>query len=134
TVELLDAALANGCEVLGGLDPCGIDRDPKGQLDVLFDLAVKHGVEVDNHLQEVGDLGAFTMELIFERVRANGMQGRFGISYAFALGMSDTVRAGKLIDEIAELDIAILTTGAPSATVPSVKRLREAGVRIGAGC
>ncbi|MCR6636643.1 amidohydrolase family protein [Devosia sp.] len=134
TVELLDAALANGCEVLGGIDPCGIDRDPKGQLDVLFDLALKHGVDVDIHLHEVGDLGAFTMELIFERVRANGMQGRFGISHAFALGMSDTVRAGKLIDEIAELDIAILTTGAPSATVPSVKRLREAGVRTGAGC
>ncbi|WP_449393578.1 amidohydrolase family protein [Devosia riboflavina] len=134
TVELLDAALANGCEVLGGIDPCGIDRDPKGQLDVLFDLAVKHGVDVDIHLHEVGDLGAFTMELIFERVRANGMQGHFGISHAFALGMSDTVRAGKLIDEIAELDIAILTTGAPSATVPSVKRLREAGVRTGAGC
>lgn len=134
TVELLDAALANGCEVLGGIDPCGIDRDPKGQLDVLFALALKHGVDVDIHLHETGDLGAFTMELIFERVRANGMQGRFCISHAFALGMSDTVRAGKLIDEIAELDIAILTTGAPSATVPSVKRLREAGVRTGAGC
>ena len=134
TVELLDAALANGCTVLGGIDPCGIDRDPKGQLDVLFQLALKHGVDVDIHLHEAGELGAFTMELIFERVRANGMQGRFGISHAFALGMNDYLRVGKLIEQIAELDIAILTTGAPSATVPSVKRLREAGVRVGAGC
>lgn len=134
TVELLDEALANGCTVLGGIDPCGIDRDPKGQLDVLFQLAVKHGVDVDIHLHEAGELGAFTMELIFERVRANGMQGRFAISHAFALGMNDHLRVGKLIEEIAELDIAILTTGAPSATVPSVKRLREAGVRVGAGC
>ena len=62
------------------------------------------------------------------------MQGRFGISHAFALGMNDYLRVGKLIEQIAELDIAILTTGAPSATVPSVKRLREAGVRVGAGC
>jgi len=134
TVELLDEALANGCTVLGGIDPCGIDRDPKGQLDVLFQLAVKHGVDVDIHLHEAGELGAFTMELIFERVRANGMQGRFAISHAFALGMNDHLRVGKLIEEIAELDIAILTTGAPSATVPLVKRLREAGVRVGAGC
>jgi len=134
TVELLDEALANGCTVLGGIDPCGIDRDPKGQLDVLFQLALKHGVDVDIHLHEAGELGAFTMELIFERVRANGMQGRFGISHAFALGMNDYLRVGKLIEQIAELDIAILTTGAPSATVPSVKRLREAGVRVGAGC
>ena len=134
TVELLDAALGKGCTVLGGIDPCGIDRDPKGQLDVLFQLALKHGVDVDIHLHEAGELGAFTMELIFERVRANGMQGRFAISHAFALGMNDYLRVGKLIEEIVELDIAILTTGAPSATVPSVKRLREAGVRVGAGC
>lgn len=134
TLDLLDQALANGCAVLGGIDPCGIDRDPKGQLDALFALALKHGVTIDIHLHEAGDLGAFTMELIFERVRANGMQGRFDISHAFALGMPDTVRSGKLIEEIAELDIAILTTGAPSATVPAVKRLREAGVRVGAGC
>lgn len=134
TVELLDEALANGCEVLGGIDPCGIDRDPKGQLDVLFALAVKHGVPIDIHLHEAGELGAFTMELIFDRVRANGMQGKFAISHAFALGMTDDARVGRLIDEIAALDIAILTTGAPSATVPSVKRLKGAGVRVGAGC
>ncbi|RJL19947.1 amidohydrolase family protein [Paracoccus siganidrum] len=134
TVELLDEALANGCEVLGGIDPCGIDRDPKGQLDALFALAARHGVGIDIHLHEAGELGAFTMELIFERVRASGMQGRFAISHAFALGMNDHLRVGRLIEQIAELDIAILTTGAPSATVPSVRRLREAGVRVGAGC
>ena len=134
TVELLDEALRQGCEVLGGIDPCGIDRDPKGQLDILFALAVKHGVDIDIHLHETGDLGAFTMELIFERIRANGMEGRVAISHAFALGMNDYLRVGKLIDEIVRLDVAILTTGAPSATVPSIMRLKEAGVRVGGGC
>lgn len=133
-IDLLDEALANGCEVLGGIDPCGIDRDPKGQLDALFALALKHGKPIDIHLHETGELGAFTMELIFERVRANGMQGKFVISHAFALGMNDYLRVEHLIDEIAALDIGIATTGAPSATVPSLKRLREAGVRVGAGC
>lgn len=134
TVELLDEALSDGCTVLGGIDPCGIDRDPKGQLDALFTLAERHGVDIDIHLHEQGELGAFTMELIFERVRAHAMQGRFAISHAFALGMNDHLRVGHLIDQIADLDIAILTTGAPSVAVPSVKRLRDAGVRVGAGC
>jgi cytosine deaminase len=134
TVELLDEALQQGCEVLGGIDPCGIDRDPKGQLDILFALAVKHGVAIDIHLHEAADLGAFTMELIFERIRANGMEGKVAISHAFALGMNDYLRVGKLIDEIARLDVAILTTGAPSANVPSIMRLKEAGVRVGGGC
>ena len=134
TVELLDEALRQGCEVLGGIDPCGIDRDPKGQLDILFALAVKHGVPIDIHLHEAADLGAFTMELIFERIRAHGMEGKVAISHAFALGMNDYLRVGKLIEQIARLDVAILTTGAPSANVPSIMRLKEAGVRVGGGC
>ncbi|GLS29084.1 cytosine deaminase [Mesorhizobium albiziae] len=134
TAELLDEALRQGCEVLGGIDPCGIDRDPKGQLDILFALAVKHQKPIDIHLHEAGDLGAFTMELMFERIRANGMQGKVAISHAFALGMNDYLRVGQLIEQIAELDVAILTTGAPSATVPSIMRLKQAGVRVGAGC
>ncbi len=134
TKDLLDEALSQGCEVLGGIDPCGIDRDPKGQLDILFALATKHGVPIDIHLHETGDLGAFTMELIFERIRAHGMQGKVAISHAFALGMNDYLRVGQLIEQIALLDVAILTTGAPSATVPSIRRLKEAGVRIGGGC
>ncbi|MBO1026420.1 amidohydrolase family protein [Ochrobactrum sp. SD129] len=134
TKDLLDEALRQGCEVLGGIDPCGIDRDPKGQLDILFALATKHGVPIDIHLHETGDLGAFTMELIFERIRAHGMQGKVAISHAFALGMNDYLRVGQLIEQIALLDVAILTTGAPSATVPSIRRLKEAGVRIGGGC
>jgi cytosine/adenosine deaminase-related metal-dependent hydrolase len=134
TLELLDEALRQGCEVLGGIDPCGIDRDPKGQLDILFALAVKHGVPIDIHLHEAADLGAFTMELIFERIRANGMEGKVAISHAFALGMNDYLRVGKLIEQISRLDVAILTTGAPSANVPSIMRLKEAGVRVGGGC
>ncbi|MBN7760675.1 amidohydrolase family protein [Nitratireductor aquimarinus] len=134
TAELLDEALKQGCEVLGGIDPCGIDRDPKGQLDLLFALAVRHGVPIDIHLHEAGELGAFTMELIFERVRANGMEGQVAISHAFALGMNDHLRVGRLIEEIAALDVAIVTTGAPSATVPSIRQLKAAGVRVAAGC
>lgn len=133
-VELLDEALRQGCEVLGGIDPCGIDRDPKGQLDAIFGLAVKHRRPIDIHLHEPGDLGAFTMELIFERIRANGMQGKVAISHAFTLGMNDFLRVGKLIDELADLDVAILTTGAPSVAVPSVMRLKDAGIRVGGGC
>lgn len=134
TVDLLDEALANGCEVLGGIDPCGIDRDPKGQLDALFALALKHDKPIDIHLHETGELGAFTMELIFERIRANGMQGKVEISHAFALGAPDHLRVEKLLEQIASLDIGIATTGAPSASVPMLKRLREHGIRIGAGC
>ena len=49
TAELLDRALAAGADVLGGLDPYAIDRDPARSLDLLFDLAERHGKPLDIH-------------------------------------------------------------------------------------
>ena len=134
TVDLLDAALSEGAVVIGGIDPCGMDRDPKAHLDAIFGLAGKHGKPIDIHLHETGELGAFDMEEIFARTTALGMQGKVAISHAFALGAPDQARVQALIDQIAALDIAILTTGAPSASVPMILKLREAGIRVGAGC
>lgn len=134
TVDLMDQALAEGAEVVGGIDPCGMERDPKGALDVIFGLAERHGKPVDIHLHEMGELGAFSMEMIFDRIRALSMQGRVAISHAFCLGAPDWQRTQGLIDQLAELDVAILTTGAPSVPVPAILRLRDAGVRVGAGC
>ncbi|ANF56138.1 amidohydrolase family protein [Halotalea alkalilenta] len=133
TIELLDRALALGADLLGGLDPCAIDRDPKGQLDVLFELAEKHGKGIDLHLHETGELGAFSMALIFERIRAHGMQGQVSISHAFCLGAPDWQRTQALIDECAELGVTILTTAPASREVPAIQRLIAAGVPIGVG-
>ena len=131
--ELLDAALAMGADLVGGLDPCAIDRDPKGHLDVVFGLAERHGRPVDIHLHEPGEMGAFSLDLILERTRALGMQGRVAVSHAFALGAPVLPRREALIAALAEADVAILTTAPPAADVPSVRALRAAGVRVAAG-
>ncbi|MGJ8558059.1 MAG: amidohydrolase family protein, partial [Sulfitobacter geojensis] len=73
-------------------------------------------------------------ELILERTRALGMKGQVSISHAFCLGMADWNRTEALLEALADQDIAILTTGAPSAEVPAVKRVLGAGIRLGAGC
>ncbi|MGR3526979.1 MAG: amidohydrolase family protein [Paracoccaceae bacterium] len=134
TLELLDEAMAMGADLVGGLDPCGIDRDPKGHLDAIFALADKHGRGIDIHLHEPGDMGAFSLELILERTAALGMKGKVAVSHAFCLGMPDWNRVEVLLAELAEQDVAILTTGAPSREVPNLKRVRGAGLRMGAGC
>jgi cytosine/adenosine deaminase-related metal-dependent hydrolase len=134
TLDLLDRAMAMGADLVGGLDPCGIDRDPKGHLDAIFALADTHGRGIDIHLHEPGEMGAFSLELILERTAALGMRGKVAVSHAFCLGMPDWNRVEVLLAELAEQDVAILTTGAPSREVPSVKRVRGAGLRMGAGC
>ena len=43
-LDLLDAAVRNGADLVGGIDPLEIDRDPKGQLDGIFAIAARRGV------------------------------------------------------------------------------------------
>ena len=131
--EMLEEAMRMGADGVGGLDPCAIDRDPKGHLDVIFGLAQRFGKPLDIHLHEPGLLGAFSMELIAERTRALGMQGRVTISHAFCLGDPDTALVDRLLDQLAELDIAIMTTGSASRPVPPIARLRARGIRVCAG-
>lgn len=133
TLELLDEALRMGADVVGGLDPCGIDGDPKGQLDAIFALAEKHGKPLDIHLHEPGELGAFSMEQILDRVEAHAMQGQVTISHAFCLGMPDRDRARALVARLAELHVHIATVATPSRPVPLAEDLRAVGVILCAG-
>jgi len=134
TVELLEEALRQGADVIGGLDPSSVDRDPAKHLDVIFDLAERYNRDIDIHLHEPGDLGAFSIELIAERTKALGWQGRVVISHAIALGPVDDAYLDRLIALLLENDITIMSHG-PSGLrpVPSVMRLRNAGVRMCTG-
>jgi len=131
--EWLDEALRIGCDVMGGLDPSLIDRDPVRHLDIVFKLAARHGKPVDIHLHEAGELGAFSMELIAERTRALGMQGRVVISHGFSLGDVTGARLDGLLAMLAEAEVAICTSVPPSRAVPPLKRARELGVTLFAG-
>ncbi len=131
TVELLDDALRQGADVIGGLDPSAIDRDPKGHLDSVFGLAERYDRDIDIHLHEPGELGAFDLQEIAERTKRLGFQGRVTISHAFCLGTVDEATLGHLVELLLENDIAIMSHGPSGPRVPPpVKRLRDAGVRM----
>ncbi|HEY5796871.1 MAG TPA: amidohydrolase family protein [Bosea sp. (in: a-proteobacteria)] len=132
TLELMDRAMKAGCEIVGGLDPCAIDRDPKGHLDAVFGLCLTYGKPLDIHLHEPGEMGLFSTELIIERTRALGMKGKVTISHAFSLG-ADPALVDPVIEQLAALDIAIMTTGPASRPAPPVKKLLAAGVRVCSG-
>ncbi|WP_373051370.1 amidohydrolase family protein, partial [Thalassovita aquimarina] len=114
TAELMETALENGADLVGGLDPCSIDRDPKGQLDTVFGFAEKFGKPIDIHLHEPGELGALSMEMILDRTRAHGMQGKVVISHAFCLGMPDRARAQELTEQLAKERVHIATVATAS--------------------
>jgi cytosine/adenosine deaminase-related metal-dependent hydrolase len=134
TLDLLEQAVRDGAEVIGGLDPVGVDRDPKGQLDGIFAIAGRHGCGVDIHLHDRGDLGAVTVEMIAERTRSLGLAGKVAISHAFCLGSVEPARLESLIALLLENDIAIMSH-APSGPTPfpPIRLLHERGVRLFSG-
>ncbi|MEQ9639010.1 MAG: amidohydrolase family protein [Alphaproteobacteria bacterium] len=134
TLELLDQACSEGAEIVGGLDPIGIDRDPVGQLDGLFAIAERRGVEIDIHLHDPGEVGAITVDMVHERTKALGLKGGVALSHAFCLGSVPEARLDDLIAKLIDQDIAIMTHGPSGNTpFPPVRRLHDAGVRLFTG-
>jgi len=133
TVDLLETAVKLGAACIGGLDPSTVDRDPVRHLDTIFAIADRYGVEVDIHLHEPGTLGAFAVELIAERTRALGLQGRVTISHVFCLGMIDDAYLDQLIGLLLENQINIMSLGSGTSAFPPLKKLREAGVTLCTG-
>ena len=133
TVELLEEAVKMGADAIGGLDPSTVDRDPVRHLDIIFAIADRHGVELDIHLHEPGTLGAFAVELIAERTKALGLQGKVTISHVFCLGQVEESYLNQLIDLLLENQITIMSLGSGRADFPPLKRLYAAGVPLCTG-
>lgn len=133
TAELMEEAVAAGADLVGGIDPSSMERDPAGHLDTIFGIADRRGVGVDIHLHEPGMLGAFSVELIAERTRALGLQGKVNISHAFCLGMVDDAYLGALTERLLENRISIMTHAPGFIEFPPVRRLRDAGIVICSG-
>jgi cytosine/adenosine deaminase-related metal-dependent hydrolase len=133
TLELMDEALRAGADIVGGIDPASIERDPVRHLDAIFALADRHGKPVDIHLHEPGELGAFCLDLIIERTRALSLQGQVMVSHAYCLGMLEAGRQGALIGSLAQERIAVMTAGSPSAPALPLKLMRQYGLTVASG-
>ncbi|WP_214317354.1 amidohydrolase [Nonomuraea sediminis] len=133
TAELMDAALAEGVELVGGIDPAGLDGDPVRHLDLVFGLADKHGAGVDIHLHDGGPLGGWQYDLIIERTKALGLAGKVTISHGYALGELPLAEQDRLIDGLSSAGVSLATVAPASAAPLPLVRLREAGVPVGAG-
>lgn len=130
TAELLEQALAQGADVLGGLDPCAIDGDPVRSLDVLFGIADRHQCPLDIHLHEPGAMGAFSLDLILQRTEALGMQGKVAVSHGFCLGDLGERERDALLARMARLGVVLVTSAPPSRSVPPLMACRKAGVTV----
>lgn len=133
TADVLEAAIIDGAEVIGGIDPTTLDGDADGQLDVVFGIAERHGVKVDIHLHEPGLQGVEQLQRIAARTCAAGLQGRVSVSHAYALGQLSEDVLERIAATLAEAGVSILTNAPGDHPFPPILRLRAAGVNVFAG-
>ena len=133
TTELMRQALELGVDLVGGIDPAAIDRDPIRHLETIFGMATRFDRGLDIHLHDPGDLGRWEIERIADMTQAHGMAGRVMISHAYALGAFPPADLAPLMDRLAALKISIMTCAPAHFTVPPVAALRSRGVNVCSG-
>lgn len=131
--KVLEDALRAGADVVGGIDPCTLDRDPVRHLDVVFGLAEQYQLPIDVHLHEPGALGRFSADLIIERTKALGMQGKVLISHGYGLWDGTESQVAALVQAFADSDIATATIAPGGGQGIPLRALTDAGVRVGLG-
>ena len=133
TLALLDAALADGADLIGGIDPVGLEDDFDGHLDAVFGLAAKYDVDVDIHLHDGGEVGLDETRRIAKRTVADGLQGRVTISHAFAVAEATGDALAAIADRLAEAGVWLTTCALGADPVLPIRFLRERGVNVAAG-
>jgi cytosine deaminase len=133
TLDLMEASLAEGADLVGGIDPESVDGDLHGHLDTVFALANKHGRDVDIHLHDVGADGLAQLRVIAARTVAEGMQGRVTIGHGFALCDASQPDLGSTLDTMAEAGIWMATCALGADPVPDLDLLERHGVKVALG-
>jgi cytosine/creatinine deaminase len=103
--ELLEQALADGADLLGGCPYT--DTDPQAQIERLFAMARRHDVDLDLHLDFDLDPAWMHLDAVCRETERIGYGGRVAIGHATKLSML-----------------------APDALAAAARRLADAGVAL----
>ncbi|MFC9759429.1 amidohydrolase [Streptomyces sp. NPDC056921] len=133
TADLIEQSLKEGADIIGGLDPVGVDGDRDGQLDLLFAMAERTGRPLDIHLHDRGLPGLDQVAEIARRTVASGMQGKVAISHVFCLADCDPGELARTGDLLAQARVALVTCALGAEPVVPIPPLRERGVLVAAG-
>jgi cytosine deaminase len=133
TAELLEQAVVEGADLVGGLDPIGFDGDLSGQLDAVFGVAARHGVGVDLHLHDPGEMAAETLLEIARRTVDGGLRRRVNVSHAYGLGDLGVDRLRIVADALADAGVSIMSNAPGRGSFPPIDALLERGVSVFSG-
>jgi cytosine deaminase len=106
--ELLDEAIREGCDVVGGLPWYEYtDADAREHIDICFGLAKRRGLDVHMLVDDTDDPNSRSLEYLAAKTMREGYNGRVAASHCGAMAGYNDVYAAKVIDMVATAGITI---------------------------
>jgi cytosine deaminase len=106
--ELLDEAITQGCDVVGGLPWYEYtDADAREHIDICFALAERHDLDVHMLADDTDDPSSRSLEYLAWKTMREGFHGRVTASHCGAMAAYNDVYAAKVIDMVATAGITI---------------------------
>jgi cytosine/creatinine deaminase len=105
TWDMLDAALSNGADLVGGCPYT--DPEPNRHIELIFALARKHDVPVDFHLDFGLDPDRTDLPAVIDSTLRYGWQGRVAIGHVTNLSAMPKADVLSIADNLAAAGIAL---------------------------
>ncbi|WP_423801979.1 amidohydrolase [Neobacillus sp. SAB-20_R2A] len=133
-ISLMKDAMRNGANIVGGLDPAGIDRNIEKSLYEVMNLATEFDADVDIHLHDGGHVGYYTVDKLAELVEEAKWHNRAAVSHAFSLGDVPIPQQEEIAEKLSNLGMSIMSTIPINRTLPPIDLFDRKGVNVYLGC
>ena len=147
TDAVVAEAVARGVDVVGGCPH--LAPDPHREVTRMLDVAERHGLPVDLHVDEQTDLpvdGPLDIEDLATQVLARGLAGRVTASHCVRLGMLPPRRLDPVLDLVSRAGLGVVTlpitnlylqgrelTHAAPRGLAALRPILDAGIPLAAG-
>jgi len=106
--ELMDEAIKEGCDIIGGLPWYEYtDDDARRHIDICFDLAKKHDLDIHMLADDTDDPNSRSLEYLALKTMRESFQGRVVASHCGAMAGYNDVYAAKVVDMVATANMTI---------------------------
>src|SRR5436309_14469944 len=106
--ELMEEAIKEGCDVVGGLPWYEYtDDEARQHIDVCFALAMKHDLDIHMLADDTDDANSRSLEYLARKTMHEGFNGRVTASHCGAMAAYNDVYAAKVVDMVASAGVTI---------------------------
>jgi cytosine deaminase len=107
-IDLMEAALEAGADVVGGMPHWEVDEESQREhVRLCFELAERFDRDLDMHVDETDDGGVRTLEMVADEALRRGFDGRVCAGHVCSLAAAPHDYAERVIEKCARAGISI---------------------------